>query len=268
MSRTLRPLAEFPASERARVRVVMTDIDDTLTEHGRLPALSYRAMERLHQAGFIVIPVTGRPAGWCDLIARQWPVDGVVGENGALYFRYLDGEKRMLRAYARDEATRAADRERLAGIGREILAEVPGAAISADQAFREADLAIDYCEDIPPLSPDAVARIVALFEGHGATAKVSSIHVNGWFGSYDKLSMARRLLAEALAIDIDAAPEAVVFIGDSPNDSPMFGFFPNAVGVANVLDFGQSLRHKPRWVAGRRGAAGFAEVAEALLAAR
>jgi HAD superfamily hydrolase (TIGR01484 family) len=268
MSQALRPLGEFPASERARVRVVMTDIDDTLTEHGRLPGLSYQAMERLHQADFIVIPVTGRPAGWCDLIARQWPVDGVVGENGALYFRYLDGEKRMLRAYALDEATRVADRERLARISREILAQVPGAAISADQAFREADLAIDYCEDIPRLPPETVARIVALFERHGATAKVSSIHVNGWFGQYDKLSMARRLLAEAFAIDIGAAREEIVFVGDSPNDGPMFGFFPNAVGVANVLDFGQGLGHKPRWVASRRGAAGFAEVAEALLAAR
>lgn len=267
MSKALLPLGEFSAAERAWVRVVMTDIDDTLTEHGRLPALSYQAMERLHAAGFVVIPVTGRPAGWCDLIARQWPVDGVVGENGALYFRYLDDEKRMLRAYARDEAARAADRERLARIGEEILAEVPGAAISADQAYRETDLAIDYCEDIPALSPAAVARIVALFERHGATAKVSSIHVNGWFGRYDKLSMARRLLAEAFAIDIDGARQEIVFVGNSPNDAPMFGFFPNAVGVANVLDFADSLRHKPKWVASRRGAAGFAEVAEALLAA-
>jgi len=264
----LRPLAEFPAADRARVRVVMTDIDDTLTEHGRLPAESYAAMERLHQAGLLVIPVTGRPAGWCDLIARQWPVDGVVGENGAMYFRYLDRERRMERAYAKDAATRAADRTRLSRIRDEVLAEVPGAALAADQAYREADLAIDYCEDVAPLPAAAVERIVAIFERHGATAKVSSIHVNGWFGSYDKLSMARRLLAEAFGIDAGAAREQIVFAGDSPNDSPMFGFFPNAVGVANVLDFAAGLRHKPRWVASRRAAAGFAELAEALLAAR
>jgi HAD superfamily hydrolase (TIGR01484 family) len=268
MSEGLRPLQEFSTADRARIRVVMTDIDDTLTEHGRLPALSYAAMERLHRAGFIVVPVTGRPAGWCDLIARQWPVDGVVGENGALYFRYLDGEKRMLRAYARDAATRAEDRAKLARIGEEVLAAVPGAAISADQPYREADLAVDYCEDMAPLSPAAVAEIVAIFERHGATAKVSSIHVNGWFGNYDKLSMARRLMSEAFAIDIDAARSEIVFVGDSPNDGPMFGFFPNAVGVANVLDFASSLRHKPRWVASKRGAEGFAEVAEALLTAR
>jgi HAD superfamily hydrolase (TIGR01484 family) len=264
----LRPLAEFAPADRARVRVVMTDIDDTLTEHGRLPAESYAAMERLHRAGLLVIPVTGRPAGWCDLIARQWPVDGVVGENGAMYFRYLDRERRMERVYAKDTATRAQDRAKLTRIGEEVLAEVPGAALASDQAYREADLAIDYCEDVAPLPAAAVERIVAIFERHGAVAKVSSIHVNGWFGRYDKLSMARRLLAEAFEIDADAARGEVVFVGDSPNDSPMFGFFPNAVGVANVLDFVDSLRHKPRWVANARAAAGFAELAEALLTAR
>src|SRR5262249_44430150 len=156
--------------------------DDTLTDHGRLPAESYMAMQRLRRAGLVVTPVTGRPAGWCDLIARQWPVDGVVGENGALYFRYLDKEKRMLRRYAKDAAMRAADRVKLDHIRDEVLATVPGAAIAADQAYREADLAIDFCEDVPALPREAVECIVQIFTRHGATAKVSSIHVNGWFG--------------------------------------------------------------------------------------
>jgi HAD superfamily hydrolase (TIGR01484 family) len=264
----LRPLADFPAAERARVRVVMTDIDDTLTDHGRLPAVSYAALERLSDAGLHVVPVTGRPAGWCDLIARQWPVDGVVGENGAMYFRYLDGERRMLRVYARDPAARAADRARLDEIRAAVLAEVPGAAVAADQAYREADLAIDFCEDVPPLPRAAVDRIVEIFVRHGAVAKVSSIHVNGWYGTYDKLSTARRFLAEALGIDAEAEREAIVFAGDSPNDAPMFGYFPQSVGVANVLDFADRLGHKPRWVAEARGAQGFAELAAALLAAR
>lgn len=264
----LRPLAEFAAVERAAIRAVLTDIDDTLTDHGRLPAASYDAMERLRAAGLIVIPVTGRPAGWCDLIARQWPVDGVVGENGAFYFRHLDAERRMQRVHVLDAATRAANRVRLDIIKAEVLAEVPGAAVATDQAYREADLAIDFSEDVTPLSPAAIDRIVAIFERHGATAKVSSIHVNGWYGSYDKLSMARRLLAEGFAIDADADRAAVVFAGDSPNDGPMFGHFPHAVGVANVLDFADRLREKPRWVTRARGALGFVELAEALLAAR
>jgi HAD superfamily hydrolase (TIGR01484 family) len=264
----LSALERFSKAARARIQFLLTDIDDTLTEHGRLPAESYLALQRLRRAGLTIIPVTGRPAGWCDLIARQWPVDGVIGENGALYFRYLDAERRMLRQYARDAVRRAADRLKLDRIREEVLASVPGAAVAADQAYREADLAIDFCEDVPALPRAAVDRIVEIFAKHGATAKISSIHVNGWYGSYDKLTMTRRFLAEAMSIDMDANREAMVFVGDSPNDAPMFDFFPRSVGVANVLDFADDLRHKPRYVTKARGALGFVELADALLAAR
>ncbi|HSW82007.1 MAG TPA: hypothetical protein VLH12_00930, partial [Usitatibacter sp.] len=65
----MKPLAEFPIEERGRIRGVFADIDDTLTSHGRLFAAAYGALERLQNAGLLVIPVTGRPAGWCDHIA-------------------------------------------------------------------------------------------------------------------------------------------------------------------------------------------------------
>ena len=212
--------------------------------------------------------MTGRPAGWCDLIARFWPVDAVVGENGAFYFRYDHGTRRMRRRYWKTDVERARDRERLDRLGRDILAAVPGAALAADQAYREADLAIDYREDVPPLPAPAVTRIVAQFESAGAQAKVSSIHVNGWFGDYDKLAMTRRLFAEIFAIDIDTAREAIIFIGDSPNDAPLFGFFPNAIGVANVADFAGQLSATPAWVTPSRGGRGFVELVQALLDTR
>ena len=264
----LASLAEFSKPARARIQVLLTDIDDTLTEHGRLPAESYLALQRLRRAGLAVIPVTGRPGGWCDLIARQWPVDGVIGENGALYFRYLDGERRMLRCYARDAATRAADRLKLDRIREEVLASVPGAAVAADQAYREADLAIDFCEDVAPLPPDAIDRIVALFEDAGATAKVSSIHVNGWFGDYDKLGMARLLLESDFALDQAAQARAVLFVGDSPNDEPMFQAFPLSVGVANVLEHRARIGHLPAYVTAARSGAGFVELVRHLVVAR
>ncbi|WP_448950204.1 HAD family hydrolase [Labrys neptuniae] len=264
----LEPLAAFPFAARRAVKAVLTDIDDTLTDHGRLPPIAYDAMARLSEAGIAVVPVTGRPAGWCDLIARQWPVAGVIGENGAFYFRRDDASHRMIRSYARDAATRERDRDRLEAIRRKVLAEVPGAAISADQAYREADLAVDFCEDVPRLPPSAVARIVEIFEAAGATAKISSIHVNGWFGHYDKLTTSKVFLAEVLGLDADRMSEAIAYVGDSPNDMPMFGFFANSVGVANVLDFRDQLTSPPRWVTQRPGGAGFAEFAEALLGAR
>ncbi len=265
---TMNPLSAFPVSARRAVRFVLCDIDDTITDRGRLPSASLHAMERLQAAGIRVVPITGRPAGWCDHIARMWPVDGVVGENGALFFRYDHAERRMHRVYWKSAAQRAADRDRLAVLAREITAAVPGSAVAADQPYREADLAIDYAEDVDRLTDEAVERIVAMFEAAGAVAKVSSIHVNGWFGDFDKLAMTRRAFAESFSRDIDDQRDDIVFAGDSPNDAPMFAFFPNAVGVANVRDFAGKLAAEPAWIAEARGAAGFAELAAAILAAR
>jgi HAD superfamily hydrolase (TIGR01484 family) len=264
----MQDLCHFPIAAAGRLIGVLTDIDDTLTSEGRLPASAYTALERLGAAGLLVIPITGRPAGWCDMVARFWPVAGVVGENGAFWFRYDHAQRRMSRAFFASASERAAHRERLTALGRRIVAEVPGCAIASDQLYREADLAIDFCEDVPALPPAAVERIVALFEEAGAVAKVSSIHVNGWFGAYDKLTMTRRFLADAFDIDLDAHRDRFVFCGDSPNDAPMFGFFPLACGVANVRDFAGRISAEPAFVAPSRGGAGFVEIAERILAGR
>jgi HAD superfamily hydrolase (TIGR01484 family) len=256
-------------SALARLRGVLCDIDGTITTDGRLGAAAYGALERLHDAGLWVVPVTGRPAGWCDLIARFWPVAAVVGENGALYFRYDHERRRMHRGFARTDAERARDRERLRAIGDEVLRAVPGAGIAADQAYRDTDLAIDYCEDVPTLPPAAVQRIVELLAAHGLTVKVSSIHVNAWFGTHDKLAMTRRLMAEQFGVDLDAERERFAFIGDSPNDEPMFAYFPHSFAVANIRAFADQLKHPPAHVIdeGEEGA-GFAVFAERVLAAR
>jgi hypothetical protein len=261
----LKPVQQFPADMKKLVRFVLTDIDDTLTLDGRLPAAALAAMERLETAGKRVIPITGRPAGWCDHIARMWPVEAVVGENGAFYYRYDRALRMMQRSYFKTAEARAADRRRLEDVKAKILAEVPGCAVSADQAFREADLAIDFCEDVPRLSPDVADRIVRIFEAAGAQAKVSSIHVNGWFGAYDKLTMTRRLFQDAFKEDLEAIKTRVVFAGDSPNDQPMFAFFPHAGGVANVRKFAERMQVLPAWITRQEGGLGFAELVEALL---
>ena len=93
----MNPFKTFPKETRQQIRYVLTDIDDTLTLDGKLPAVAYGAMERLQQNGIKVIPITGRPAGWCDHIARMWPVDGLVGENGAFYFYYDEKQRKMAR---------------------------------------------------------------------------------------------------------------------------------------------------------------------------
>jgi HAD superfamily hydrolase (TIGR01484 family) len=264
----MRPLSDFPLAERARLRGVLCDIDDTLTTDGRLTADAYAALESLQHAGMLVVPVTGRPAGWCDHIARMWPVNAVVGENGAFYFRYDHAAHVMHRRFVDDDATRTDYRRKLAAIRDRILAAVPGCAVANDQHYRETDLAIDYCEDVPPLAENAVEKIAILMRQAGLTAKVSSIHVNGWFGDYDKLSMARTLLRECFSIDLDARKSEFVFAGDSPNDAPMFAYFPHAVGVANIRAFAGRLAHEPAYVTQAASGAGFRELADFLLAPR
>ena len=261
----MKPFDEFPSETGRKIRYILTDIDDTLTVNGRLPAAVFVAMERLRDANIRCIPITGRPAGWCDHIARMWPVAGLVGENGAFYFRYDETGRKMRRRYYKLESQRKADRHKLEEIKRTILKKVPAAGVSVDQPYREADLAIDYCEDIPPLPRESVDQIVALFKAVGAEAKVSSIHVNGWFGEYDKLTMTRLLFEEVFQENLAEVKQDVIYIGDSPNDAPMFAYFPHSVGVANVQQFEGRMPDNPVWITRKEGGYGFAEMVDRLL---
>ena len=264
----LKPLTDFPIAARRDIACVLTDIDDTLTINGRITASAFTALEALDRAGIAVVPVTGRAAGWCDHIARHWPVRGVVGENGAFYFSYHRGSRRVVRRYWYEAARRIADKTRLNALRDRILQEVPRAGIASDQAYRECDLAVDWCEDVDPLSQSEVERVVALAKEVGATVRIASIHVNVWFGEFSKLGMSQRFAGDVLRMDTETAAERFVFSGDSPNDETMFGYFPHSVGVANVLKFRGRLEAEPTYVTPSEGGDGFAELARAILEAR
>lgn len=242
---------------------VLFDIDDTVTHHGRIVPEAFAAMARAKAAGLTMVPVTGRPAGWVDHIARMWPVDGVVGENGGLWFFMKDGA--LQRRFLQSNVERVENRKRLRAIRDAALAEVPGVAIASDQPYRELDLAVDFCEDVPALGDDAIDAIVGIFARYGATSKVSSIHVNGWFGDFDKLVGFERL---AVDLGIPADPARWAYIGDSANDAPMFAHFPLSVGVANVDAFLPRIPTWPAWRTDGEGGHGFAQLIERLLELR
>jgi 3-deoxy-D-manno-octulosonate 8-phosphate phosphatase KdsC-like HAD superfamily phosphatase len=103
------------------------------------------------------------------------------------------------------------------------------------------------------------------FTNAGAQAKVSSIPANSWFGDYDKLTMSGILFEEVFGSRLEDIKQQVVYIGDSPNDESMFSYFPNAVGVANVMQFEGKMDHYPAWVTHREGGYGFAEMVDGLL---
>jgi 3-deoxy-D-manno-octulosonate 8-phosphate phosphatase KdsC-like HAD superfamily phosphatase len=257
----MRPIAEFPADAARRIRAVVTDIDDTLTDGARLPAETYAALARLKAAGLIVIPASAAPAGWCDAIARMWPIDGIVGENGGLFFRHDGKGGATLRRYWLDEAERRADRARLGDLAAEVSLVVSGAALAHDDRYRETTLAMTAP------SP-RIDDVLAAFRRAGARATRNSLWALAWYGEFDKLAMIRRVLADEFAIDIDRARAEIVYAGDSTNDGPQFAFFPNSVGVSTVTRWLSTLEKPPAFVTKGPGGAGFVELADALVAAR
>lgn len=259
----MKKLNEWDASQ---IKYVFTDIDDTLTNDGKLISESYEAMWKLSANGVKVIPITGRPAGWCELIARMWPVDAVVGENGGFYFTYKNSK--MIRKFQIKEDQRLENQKKLKLIEKEVLSTVKGSALASDQFCRMMDLAIDFCEDVPALEKKHVDKIVEIFEKHGAQAKVSSIHVNGWFGDYDKLSMCKQYVKDYLNLDLAKDNKTFCFVGDSPNDEPMFGYFENSIGVKNVEAFSLELKLPPKYITSSEGGYGFSEVVEQILNSR
>lgn len=259
------PFAQLPRDQARQVRYVLCDIDDTITTEGKLTAAAYTALWRLYEAGIQVIPVTGRPAGWCDMIVRQWPVRAVVGENGAFVYYAQDGH---LHTFTHPSAASGDIQGRLAAVRDACLAGVPGCRVSRDQFARIYDVAIDFNEDPPYLGLEAARRIQAICREMGAAAKISSIHVNAWFGDYNKVDMTRLFFAQVLGEDEQAMKRGVLFFGDSPNDEPMFAFFPLSAAVANIRPFVDDLRHLPAYVTQQPSGQGFAQAVDRLLELR
>jgi HAD superfamily hydrolase (TIGR01484 family) len=256
----MKPFHEIGADAAAGIRYILFDIDDTITTHGKVTARAFDALWRLHDAGYYSIPVTGRPAGWCDAIIRQWPVQAIVGENGAFAYYF---EKDQLRSFTHPSVASGDYREKLDAVRNTALQGVPGCRVAKDQFCRIYDLAIDFNEDPPHLGLEAAEEIRRLCVSMGAEAKVSSIHVNAWFGKYDKLSMTLLFMDQIL--NEKHPRESVMFFGDSPNDEPMFAYFPVSCGVANVRPFVSAMKHLPAYVAAHESGLGFAEAVDHFL---
>lgn len=263
----------LPWSEAAKtgslkgIRGVCFDIDDTFSSEGKITDEAYHALWSLQRAGFALAPITGRPAGWCDHIARFWPVDAVVGENGAFTFFLEGGKRRRLATPGADPA----GPKKLEALGKTIRARFPHATWASDQAYREFDLAIDICEDVAPWKSADVDALLELCHAEGAHAKLSSIHVNTWYGDFDKRKGFRAWIeagAPGTKARADWKPSELdgwIYIGDSPNDEPMFELFRHSVGVANLGRYLDRLKHPPKWMTAAESGAGFAEMARALI---
>ncbi|GMU59730.1 MAG: hypothetical protein AMXMBFR34_14930 [Myxococcaceae bacterium] len=258
----MQPLSKAPLS---KVRAVFTDVDGTVTTGGRLLATTLRAIEWLKAHGVKVVLVSGRPAGWGEAWARQWPVEGVIVENGGLYFAWRG--KRLHKVYAQGAAQRREDRKRLVAHVEAAMAAVPGARLSMDSQATEVDMAIDYAEDVK-LGPSAADRLERFLRARGVTAVRSSVHVNCWLGRFDKATAVAQYLKTEWRTRLKGADRRFVYVGDSFNDQPLFQAFPLSVGVANVEDVLDRLDQLPAFVTRSREGKGFGEVADAIVRSR
>lgn len=259
----MQPLEQADPAAFRDVRFVLTDMDDTLTWQGRLAAETYTALERLQAAGVKVIPVTAAPAGWCDQMARMWPVDGVIGENGGFLFRRCGRGHGIERHFWHGLDEREAVFESLARIGQQVKRTVPSACFADDQAFRLTSLGFAQPND--PADRDAIVRAL---RDAGADVTVNNLWVLGRLGGYDKLASVRRMLRDHYNLDVDVDRAAVLYTGDSTNDAPMFSFFRHTIGVSTVADYLNDIPDLPRWIRRGPGGAGFVEAAEAVLSSR
>lgn len=261
------PVADFERSSASKIRYLFSDLDDTITTHGQLCASTYQAICDLSLKGVKIIIVTGGPAGWCDCIARMWPVHGVIGEGGAFYM-YKDPASQ---ATITREFVLAAERENFIKrmhLAREgLIKRFPSLLFASDQFARLFDLAIEL-GSISSLkdSKFGLADVIEFLHTQGLNTKTSSIHLNATLGQWDKLSSTRAMVREIFAVDLNEIVDTSIFVGDSLNDDAMFGYFKHSIGVANVRSYLSSLVHSPKWITqGERGS-GFVELAQILLA--
>ncbi len=259
------PINRIAESFCKSLSIFFTDLDGTITNGGFLTPSSYQSLWDLYEQGIEVVVVTGRPAGWCDHIARMWPVKGVIGENGAFYYSYKRNLKKMERFYLISESERLKGRRRLERVRERVLREVPSCRIAADQSFRKADLAIDCCEDVAPLKDDEIRSICRIIESEGAAYKISSIHVNCWYGAFDKVSGVKEFLVRTHNQSLSKLQDSIVFIGDSPNDEPMFKELNNTVAVANIAPYLPKLKYFPLYITDNKAARGFSEAVRTIL---
>jgi HAD superfamily hydrolase (TIGR01484 family) len=257
------PFSQCPHSHLVQVQGIFTDVDDTLTRHGKLSAATFAALHALADAGIAVIPITGGPASWADHIARVWPVTAAVGESGAVAY-WLDASG-YTTLFAQEDEERAHHLRQRDAAWQTIRERFPQARLAADQVFRQVDLAIDHGQDVH-LPAEQTQAIAAFLQEHGYTVRISSIHINAWLGGHDKPEAAVRIARARLGIDLLACRDRWLYVGDSRNDEGMFAQFPLSVGVANIASVADSLRHKPAYITQGSHGEGFVEVAQAVLA--
>ncbi|HVW26766.1 MAG TPA: HAD-IIB family hydrolase [Polyangiaceae bacterium] len=255
------PIERLGRDEAKRLKGLLFDLDDTLLDGTRLSEKAYSSLFRLREGGLALVGVTGRPSGWAEVLARQWPVDGMVAENGAVACDVKDGAFRLVDFSAAERARR---RVRLAAIVEDLQSRFPWLRVSDDSSARRTDVAFDIGEH-ERVPPDDVAIVREAASALGARTITSSVHLHVSLDGANKASGAARFLAARFGWDTTESTGRVAFIGDSENDEACFSAFHTTIAVSN---FRGRLTVMPRFVTHAAKGAGFAEAAAAILSRR
>ena len=262
----MRPLSEVPAAAARALSGVVFDLDDTLLDHGALGEAAYGALFRLRASGLRLFACTGRPAGWGEVIQRQWPIDATVAENGAIALvRRPGGKVDALDALA--AGARRARRAELLALAEALVLRFPAAALADDNGARWTDVTIDIGEH-RTVPAEQVQQMRAVTHGQGVRTFQSSVHLHLTREVEDKASGVIRLLTDEFREDPTRALTRYAFVGDSANDGAAFAAFALTFGVANVRAHLTRMSVPPRFVAASPMGLGFAEIARRLVSLR
>jgi HAD superfamily hydrolase (TIGR01484 family) len=247
---------------KKKIKYVFTDVDDTITLDGKLTVEALGALWKLDDAGIKTICVTGGSTGWADIYLRQWPIEAVVSESGAIALFKRNGKYCRWTHPSIDSSTYENKRTNLI---KAVMEEVPEARLSSDQFSRIYDVAFDHGTEEPKLNEYLINKIETICKSCGASTAVSSIHINAWFGEYNKKIGTLDFMSDIYEENLKTLIDCSVYIGDAPNDQVMFNTFSLSFAPANIYKKENELIHKPVYVAKRKGGLGFSQIIDEII---
>ena len=225
----MKPVSALEPDEARRLRGLLFDLDDTLLSHGVAHARGVRRAVGSARRGMRLVAVTGRPSGWGEVIARQWPIDGAVDRErrGATSCAKGEGCRAVETC---DEDERRARRMRLAQLVAAVAEVVPEARLTDDVDARRSDVTWDIGERVrAPRGPRRALLVARSSRRRRARDAVERAHCTRRSTPTTRPA-ARSVSARASSARTPGGALArYAFVGDSGNDAACFAAFRDDV---------------------------------------
>lgn len=257
----MKALSHLLTSEAQALEGLFFDLDDTFLDEGRLSEAAFSMLFSLRASGLRLIALTGRPAAWAEQIARMWPVEAAIAENGALSFQRVGAQVRRLDTLAPE--ARAMHRRRLDALVQQATEELSSLVPADDVGGRVSDFTFDIGEH-ERATEETISAAQTLARNAGARTTRSSVHLHYTFDRSDKATGALAYL-RASGSEPTAALRQFAFIGDSQNDAPAFAAFHTTCAVQNLRGH---FSIPPRYITPLNASAGFCAFGQRLIELR